>query len=99
MLLKLQMGQYEGQTVQLWNVSGMKKKLLSAFEKRGCVKMSIFFLNKTDVFCFNSLCFLFLFTERAGDPAPRKNQQKGSNVCYTSLHGKFLMHLQLYHPF
>lgn len=76
MLLKLQMGQSKGQTVHLWNDSGMKKKLLNAFEKSDCVKMSIFLLNKTDAFWFNSLCFLFLFLEKADDPAPRKNHQK-----------------------
>lgn len=57
MLLNLQMRQTEGWTVQLWNVSGMKKNLLNAFEKRDCVKMSIFLLNKRDVFCLNFLCF------------------------------------------
>lgn len=77
-LVKLQMGQSEGQTVQLWNISGMKKKLLNAFEKRDCVKMSIFLLNKTDVFWFNSFCFLFLCLEEAGDPPLRKSQQKES---------------------
>lgn len=76
MLLKLQMRQSEGQTVQLWNISGTKKKLLNAFKKRDCVTMSILLLNKQAVFCFNSLCYLFLFLEEAGDPAPRKNQQK-----------------------
>lgn len=86
MLLKLQMGQSKGQTVQLWNVSGMETKLLNAFEKRDCVKVS-FLLFKQNRFFFNSLCFLFLFLEQAGDPAPRSFHQKGIIACYVSLGG------------
>lgn len=54
------MGQSEGQTGQIWNACVMKKKLLNAFEKRH-VEMSIFLLNKTEIFFINFLCLLFLF--------------------------------------
>jgi len=57
---------------RLWD-----EKTFEAFEKTDCVKMSIFLLNKTDVFSFNSLCFLFLSLEKAGEPTPRKISAKG----------------------
>lgn len=63
------MGQSEGQPGQIWNASVMKKKLLNAFEKRHA-KMSIFLLNKTEIFFINFLCLLFLFL---GEKITRKN--------------------------